>query len=198
MLFAPIPVVPAISTTCGQVAYQPLPGLSSEVEARRSTYFYTMAAAACGAGVPLELYDALILQESQYRPFVVSPKGAAGMSQSMPQTARDLNVSNVWDTAENLRAGPRYLRAQIDEFARYDLALGACNAGPGRIHEYRGLPPFRETQAYVSRILSRTRLNLALRNGGSTVARIAVASAPRLISAVSFPAAGSARDGSMP
>ncbi|RZF63530.1 lytic transglycosylase domain-containing protein [Sphingomonas populi] len=145
-----------------------------------------MAAAACEAGVPLELYDALIVQESQYRPFVVSPKGAAGMSQLMPQTARALNVSNVWDAAENLRAGARYLRAQIDAFARYDLALGAYNAGPQRIREYRGLPPFRETQAYVARILSRTRLHLALRNGGGfgTVGAIAVASVPRLMSAV--------------
>ncbi|SDA25228.1 Transglycosylase SLT domain-containing protein [Sphingomonas sp. NFR15] len=146
-----------------------------------------MAAAACEAGVPLELYDALILQESQYRPFVVSPKGAAGMSQLMPQTARDLHVSNVWDAAENLRAGARYLRAQIDAFARYDSALGAYNAGPQRIREYRGLPPFRETQAYVARILSRPRLHLALRNGSGfgTVSKVTIASAPRLISAVS-------------
>ncbi|RZF63289.1 lytic transglycosylase domain-containing protein [Sphingomonas populi] len=145
-----------------------------------------MAAAACAAGVPLELYDALILQESQYRPFAVSPTGAVGMSQLMPQTARALNVSNVWDAAENLRARARYLRAQIDAFARYDLALGAYNAGPGRIREYRGLPPFRETQAYVSRILSRWRLHLALRNGGGfdPVGAIAVASSPRLMSAV--------------
>ncbi|WP_256326157.1 lytic transglycosylase domain-containing protein [Sphingomonas sp. NFR15] len=164
-----------------------MPGLSSAVEARRSAYFSSMAAAACEAGVPLELYDALILQESQYRPFVVSPKGAAGMSQLMPQTARDLHVSNVWDAAENLRAGARYLRAQIDAFARYDSALGAYNAGPQRIREYRGLPPFRETQAYVARILSRPRLHLALRNGSGfgTVSKVTIASAPRLISAVS-------------
>ena len=183
---APIPVVPAMSTTCGAVVYRPLPGVSGAVEARRSAYFYMMASAACEAGIPLELYDALILQESQYRPFVVSPKGAAGMAQLMPQAARDLNVSNVWDAAENLRAGARYLRAQIDAFARYDLAIGAYKAGPQRIRQYGGLPPFRETQAYVARILTRTRLHLALRNRGGfgTSGAIAVASVPRMMSAV--------------
>ncbi|VWX51032.1 hypothetical protein NOVOSPHI9U_370036 [Novosphingobium sp. 9U] len=83
------------------------------------------------------------------------------MSQLMPGTARQLGVANPWNVLENLRGGARYLRAQLDEFKRYDLALGAYNAGPGRIRQYGRVPAFRETLGYVSTILQDVRWAIA-------------------------------------
>ena len=116
--------------------------------------------AACEAGVPVELFDSLIVQESRYNPRARSPVGAIGIAQLMPGTARDLRVANPWDVADNLRGGARYLRQQLDEFASWHLALSAYNAGPGSVRKHRGVPPYRETAAYVRSIMTAVRLNL--------------------------------------
>ena len=97
------------------------------------------------------LFRAMIEAESAYRPDALSPKGAYGLGQLMPATARALGVDHR-DPAQNLEGAARYLVAQMDRFGSAELALAAYNAGPHRVVEYGGVPPFRETRAYVKRI----------------------------------------------
>lgn len=144
----------AADPDCLTHGYFPRLDISTEAQARRRLYFDHILTAACEAGVPVRLFDALVSQESRYRPFARSHAGAMGMSQLMPGTARYLNVSDPWDPLENLRGGARYLREQLDRFRSWDLALAAYNAGPGRVDQYGGIPPFRETRNYVRAILS--------------------------------------------
>ena len=97
------------------------------------------------------LFQAMIEAESSYNPTAVSPKGAYGLGQLMPATARELGV-DPRDISQNLDGAARYLMAQLAEFRSVDLALAAYNAGPHRVAEYSGVPPFSETRAYIARI----------------------------------------------
>ena len=103
-------------------------------------------------GVPPDLFLRLVNQESGFNPDAVSSAGAIGLAQLMPGTAGDLGV-DPRDPVQNLTGGARYLRQQLDAFGQPDLALAAYNAGPGRVRQYGGIPPFRETQNYISAIL---------------------------------------------
>lgn len=101
------------------------------------------------------LLEALVWQESRWNTGAVSPVGARGLAQLMPGTARQLGV-NPHDPSANLEGGARYLREQLDTFnGNLEKALAAYNAGPGRVHRAGGIPRIRETQNYVSAILSR-------------------------------------------
>ena len=144
---------PAWSDGCPNEGYMPNPALPAAAERRRSTWYSAMASVSCEAGVPVALFDALIIQESGYNPVAASSKGAAGMAQLMPSSARILGVRNVWNPVENMRGGARYLRALLNEFGRYDLALAAYNAGERRVRAARQVPRIRETVNYVSSIL---------------------------------------------
>lgn len=139
---------------CETASYRPHPILSPSAESRRLRYYARMVSAACAAGVPVALFDALIIQESRYNPEARSVMGAMGLAQLMPGTARDLGVWNSWDVSQNLRGGATYLRQQLDTFGNWALALGAYNAGPGNVRKHKGVPPFRETRNYVRTILS--------------------------------------------
>ncbi len=97
------------------------------------------------------LFQALIEAESSYNPTAVSPKGAYGLGQLMPATARELGVDRT-NPNQNLEGAARYLLAQLAEFRDIDLALAAYNAGPHRVREFGGVPPFTETRAYIARI----------------------------------------------
>ncbi|MDK3075420.1 lytic transglycosylase domain-containing protein [Sedimentitalea sp. JM2-8] len=97
------------------------------------------------------LFRALIEAESAYDPVALSPKGAFGLGQLMPATARALGVDRR-NPAENLEGAARYLLAQLSTFGDIDLALAAYNAGPDRVREYDGVPPFAETRGYLRRI----------------------------------------------
>lgn len=101
-----------------------------------------------------ELLKAVAWQESNGRVQAVSAKGARGIMQLMPATATELGV-DLSDPAENIRGGAIYLRQQLDRFRSVPLALAAYNAGPGAVIRYGGVPPFRETQSYVMRIMRR-------------------------------------------
>ncbi len=97
------------------------------------------------------LFRALIEAESSYHPAAVSPKGAYGLGQLMPDTARALGV-DPRDPFQNLDGAARYLLAQLATFKDINLALAAYNAGPHRVVEYSGVPPFTETRDYIARI----------------------------------------------
>ncbi|AVW89999.1 lytic transglycosylase domain-containing protein [Roseobacter sp. TSBP12] len=97
------------------------------------------------------LFRALVEAESSYNPTAVSPKGAYGLGQLMPDTARALSV-DPRDPSQNLDGAARYLLAQLATFKDIDLALAAYNAGPHRVIQYAGVPPFSETRAYIARI----------------------------------------------
>jgi soluble lytic murein transglycosylase-like protein len=101
-----------------------------------------------------DLIDSVIHAESGFNPRAVSPKGAQGLMQLMPQTASRLGVANAFDPDANLEAGTRYLRELLERY-NFDLikALAAYNAGPQRVEQYHGVPPYYETQAYVARII---------------------------------------------
>ena len=93
----------------------------------------------------------MIETESAYNPAAQSPVGAYGLGQLMPATARDLGVDRT-DVSQNLDGAARYLLAQLASFRDIDLALAAYNAGPHRVVEYQGVPPFAETRAYIARV----------------------------------------------
>ncbi|MBL4641263.1 MAG: lytic transglycosylase domain-containing protein [Verrucomicrobiales bacterium] len=148
-------VTPAFADPdCLTSGYFPRYGISGEAQSRRRLYFNDVLTAACEAGVPVALFDALVSQESRYQPYARSNAGAMGMAQLMPGTARYLGVSNPWDVRENLRGGARYLKEQLDRFGTWDLALAAYNSGPGNVQKHGGIPPFSETRTYVRTIMA--------------------------------------------
>ncbi|MEM6887832.1 MAG: lytic transglycosylase domain-containing protein [Pseudomonadota bacterium] len=99
-------------------------------------------------GVPEDLFLRLVQQESNWNPRAKSHKGALGLAQLMPQTARYLKVDPL-DPAQNLEGGARYLAEQFRTFRSWRLALAAYNAGPGAVEKHGGVPPYRETRNYV-------------------------------------------------
>lgn len=98
--------------------------------------------------IPEDLFLRLVQQESGWNPNARSHKGALGLAQLMPQTARFLGV-DPHDASQNLEGGARYLRMQYNKFGNWRLALAAYNAGPGAVEQYNGIPPYKETQNYV-------------------------------------------------
>jgi soluble lytic murein transglycosylase-like protein len=114
------------------------------------------AVAECAERFDLDpaLLHAVIDAESGANRLAVSPKGAQGLMQLMPGTADALGVSNPFDVRQNIAGGSAYLRQQLDRFGRLDLALAAYNAGPGAVARYNGIPPYRETQGYVARVMA--------------------------------------------
>jgi soluble lytic murein transglycosylase-like protein len=101
------------------------------------------------------LIEAVVWQESRWHPQAVSPKGARGLAQLMPGTARQMGVDPS-DPEANLEGGARYLREQLDRFnGDLEKALAAYNAGPGRVESAGGVPNIRETQAYVAAVMTR-------------------------------------------
>lgn len=104
-------------------------------------------------GVDPRLVAAVVRRESAWNENAVSRVGACGLMQLMPATAKFLGVNDIFDVRENVNGGTRYLRTLLDTFnGDLDLTLAAYNAGPGAVQKYRGVPPYRETQAYVAAV----------------------------------------------
>ncbi len=117
----------------------------------RGQYLNMAKAAARKYGVPEDLFLRLVTQESGWNPRAKSHKGALGLAQLMPATARALGVDPM-DPRQNLEGGARYLKRQFDTFRTWHLALAAYNAGPAAVEKYGGIPPYKETRNYVRAI----------------------------------------------
>jgi soluble lytic murein transglycosylase-like protein len=121
----------------------------------KTAYDSVIDAEAKRFNVDAGLVSALIRAESNFEPRAVSRKGARGLMQLMPATARRLDVRRPFDPVSNVRGGVRYLRELLDRFEnKPELVLAAYNAGEGAVEIYGGVPPYRETVGYVKRILS--------------------------------------------
>lgn len=114
----------------------------------RGPYLDMARSAALKHNVPVDLFLRLVQQESGWNANAVSHKGAQGLAQLMPATAKTLGVDPS-DPAENLEGGARYLSEQYRRFNSWRLALAAYNAGPEAVEKYNGVPPYKETQNYV-------------------------------------------------
>jgi len=110
--------------------------------------------AARDTGLDTDLIHAVILAESAYDPQAVSPKGAMGLMQLMPATAKRFNVSDAFDPAQNISGGARYLKFLMERFDNdLELVTAAYNAGEGAVEKYgRSIPPYKETQLYVKKV----------------------------------------------
>ncbi len=137
-------------------SYAPLSPFGAGNAIEGGSELKTLAAkAAESAGIDPALFESLVQAESAFNPRAVSKAGAQGLTQLMPGTARMLGVTDPFDPAQSLNGGARYLAQMMREFGSEPLALAAYNAGPGAVRKYGGIPPFKETQNYVNKIMSR-------------------------------------------
>ncbi len=145
-----IPVLPPVVPRDGESTAS-LPAPTGEAAAR---FDDLVRAAAAREGLDPSLVRAVVRAESNFDPQAVSPAGAKGLMQLTDATARSLGVTDVFDPAQNVAAGTRYLKQLLTRFGG-DLprALAAYNAGPGAVEQFGGVPPFTETEQYVRRVL---------------------------------------------
>jgi hypothetical protein len=132
-------------------ADQPRPDAASLLDT--TPYGEIISAMSEAHGVDPLLVRALIQVESKYNPRARSSKGAMGLMQLMPQTVREYNLRNPYDPKSNIEAGIKRLKSLIDKWG-VELALAAYNAGEGAVTRFNGVPPYRETRSYVTRILA--------------------------------------------
>jgi soluble lytic murein transglycosylase-like protein len=117
-------------------------------------------------GIAPELVAAMVHTESDFRAGLVSRKSAQGLMQIVPETARILGVSDIFDPQENIAAGTRYFRYLLNRFDNEQIALAAYNAGEGNVERFGGVPPFDETQRYIEKVNVRaSRYRQRIRNG---------------------------------
>jgi soluble lytic murein transglycosylase-like protein len=159
---------------------QPAPNLNELVNAASGMY-----------KLDPDLVTSVIRAESGFNVHAISPKGAQGLMQLMPQTASQLGVQNAFDPQANVEAGSRYLRELLERYD-FDLikALAAYNAGPQRVEQYGGVPPYYETHAYVARIVRDfNRKKLAQKSAPAAIAAHASVKKPSSSVAASKPSA---------
>jgi len=142
-LSPPPPPTPPSVPPVAPVAAKPAVPLNQVVDSASAAYH-----------LDPDLVNSVIHAESGFNTRARSPKGAQGLMQLMPGTANQLGVADAFDAQDNVTGGTRYLRELLERY-NFDLvkALAAYNAGPQRVEQYRGVPPFRETRAYVARIV---------------------------------------------
>jgi hypothetical protein len=143
------------------------------VQLHLDAYADAIRAASSESGVDEAFLRAVIHAESAFNPNALSLKGAQGLMQLMPGTASDMGVLDAFDAGQNIRGGARYLAQLLRTFGGDErLAAAAYNAGPGAVQRYRGVPPFAETQVYVSRVGELRKRYGAAVHGAVATARI--------------------------
>ncbi|HEX3011900.1 MAG TPA: lytic transglycosylase domain-containing protein [Syntrophomonadaceae bacterium] len=150
-----IKILEALTSNLSNVSElgQPVAGKINDIDSNRS-FSDIIKKASEKYGVDQNVIKAVIKQESSFDPNAVSSCGAQGLMQLMPSTAKSLGVNNPFNAEENVMAGTHYLKQKLDEFnGDLHLALAAYNAGSGAVHKYGGVPPYKETRAYVDRII---------------------------------------------
>ncbi|XPV76993.1 MAG: transglycosylase SLT domain-containing protein [Desulfovibrio sp.] len=105
-------------------------------------------------GLNPDFINAIIQVESSFNPETVSSAGAEGLMQIMPATQKELGVKDAFDPHDNIDAGIRYIKHLATQFDQVELIIAAYNAGPGAVRKYNGIPPYRETQRYVRKVLA--------------------------------------------
>ncbi len=127
----------------------------SKVLAGANKYSDIISKASQTYGIPEKLIASIMKQESNFNPNVVSSAGATGLMQLMPGTAKYLGVKDSRNPEQNIMGGTKYLKQMLNQFDNdINLALAAYNAGPGNVKKYGGIPPFKETQNYVKKVLN--------------------------------------------
>jgi soluble lytic murein transglycosylase len=129
-------------------------GVALAVAPKHSGYDGLIGLTAREQRVQPALVKAVIAAESSFDPAAVSRKGAQGLMQLMPGTARELGVDDPLEPTDNVRGGARYLRNMLDRYGDLSRAIAAYNAGPTAVDRYGGIPPYPETQDYVNRVLT--------------------------------------------
>lgn len=131
-----------------------IPSASSNRTVQSRPFSEIIKEASLTYGVDENVIGAVIKQESSFNPKAVSSCGAMGLMQLMPATAKSLGVQDAFNAEQNIMAGTRYLKQKIDEFnGSVPLALAAYNAGSGAVRKYGGVPPYKETVAYVDKVM---------------------------------------------
>ena len=152
----PVEVTPAAPATASAANANSSLGLNALVDSIAAQH-----------SLPPLLVHSVIQVESNYNPNAVSPKGAQGLMQLIPETARRFGVSDSFDPVENIQGGARYLKYLLDLYNNdFELALAAYNAGEGAIAKYGNVPPYAETRNYLVRI--KKRLEDAVKAEGAT------------------------------
>ena len=123
-----------------------------DILGKAKPYFPLIKEIAAKTDVEKSLIMAVIKTESNFDPKAVSPKGAMGLMQLMPSTAKNLGVSDPFDPKENIHGGARYLSTYLKTFGDIELALAAYNAGPGQVEALRKIPPYPETENFIKKV----------------------------------------------